>query len=356
MRVRCDDPADRAHGRRPASDAGWRPWFAGAVAGSAMTTIGHPFDTTKVRMQASATQYHSTLQCIRQTVSKEGVLALYKGLTPAIVTTCLTSGLRFGVQHEFNARLVQYVSARRDGTGTSLQRFDSLPASARILAEGGGGAACGMVLPLIYTPMELIKCKRQVMADNTATNFQIARTVLREHGLFGLYTGHGLTVCRSTIGNATLFGSYEMWRSLLLAVLGVEKHDSSTLVNTAAGVLSGWTTTLCCFPIDSLKSRTQVALGTEQQSTQGTGPLGILRGLAELWREGKCYRGVSAMLLRAIPVHAVYMPTYSLTLAFVSRSHQPRRGHEQQPDSLRTDRGNDHSLLLRRRSSTHSDY
>ena len=67
------------------------------------------------------------------------------------------------------------------------------------------------------------------------------------------------------------------------------------------------------------------------------GPLGILRGLAELWREGKCYRGVSAMLLRAIPVHAVYMPTYSLTLAFVSRSHQPRRGHEQQPDSLRTE-------------------
>ena len=78
-----------------------------------MTTIGHPFDTTKVRMQASATQYHSALQCIRQTVSKEGVLALCKGLTPAIVTTCLTSGLRFGVQHEFNARLVQYVSARR---------------------------------------------------------------------------------------------------------------------------------------------------------------------------------------------------------------------------------------------------
>lgn len=285
-----------------------------------MTIIGHPFDTTKTRMQASSTAYRNTAHCIRETVATEGAMALYKGLTPALLTTCLTSGLRFGVQHEFNARLAVHLC------GSSAAVFESLPAAARIIAEGGGGAACGLVLPIIFTPMELIKVKRQVMTDNAATNAQIARAVLREHGLRGLYTGHTLTVCRSTVGNATLFGSYELWRSVLHAARGSSQgsagssqgsagssQGSTTLISTLAGVLSGWTTTLCCYPIDALKSRRQVALGSTSARD-----FGILRGLLELWREGACYRGVSAMLLRAIPVHAVYMPAYSLVLRLVS--------------------------------------
>lgn len=322
--------AMRDHGTDRAAAPGWRPWLAGAAAGSAMTTIGHPFDTTKVRMQASATAYKTTMHCIRETVAHEGLLALYKGLAPALMTTCLTSGLRFGVQFEFNARLAHFMN---------YAGFESLPATARILAEGGGGAACGIVLPIIFTPMELIKVKRQVLKDNSATNLQIARQVAREHGFTGLYTGHTLTVCRSTIGNTALFGSYEGWRSMLHAALGVEPQSSSTLANTLAGVLSGWTTTLCCFPIDALKSRRQVALGTERQQTGANA--GILRGLVELWREGACYRGVGAMLLRAIPVHAVYMPTYSLVLRALSGEGGAAGGGDGQPQ------------LRRRRSSTH---
>ncbi len=355
MRRRWDDPP------KPSSDAGWMPTAAGAIAGSAMTAIGHPFDTTKVRMQAmSEVRFTSTMHCLSHTIAKEGVLGLYKGLSPALMTTMATSGLRFGVQHEFNARLSAHLTGLESASAAD---FEQLPLLVRMIAEGGGGAVCGLVLPLIYTPMELIKCRRQVLSNNSITNWQIARNVWREEGIRGLYTGHPLTVARSTLGNASLFGSYEAWKTLLQSTFGAERGSLCMV----AGVLSGWTTQIVCFPIDAAKSRQQVAGGE-----------GLLRGILALWREGAMYRGVSAMLLRAVPVHAVYMPTYTFVLRclsapsstpvpvrHVSSSVLPARDTGSDPvdrddaKSCRLTEGaasHQQPQRLLRRTSTHSDF
>jgi hypothetical protein len=146
-----------------------------------------------------------------------------QGLQPALLTTCITSGLRFGVQVHFNDYLVHLLSddaascdkntrllrRRSSASNTTVfphRSFDDLTVFARILAEGGGGAACGLVLPFIFTPMELVKVRRQVLQDNSMSNLQIAREVWRRGGISALYTGHRLTVARSTFGNAALFG------------------------------------------------------------------------------------------------------------------------------------------------------
>jgi len=173
------NPATQA----PVFHADWRPWAAGSIAGSAMCLLGQPFDTTKVRMQVSSTRYRSTLHCLSHTVRTEGALALYKGLPPAMLSACTTSGLRFGVQHQFNSWLAGWLSASSSVASSASSssatprvnpRFEKLPAAARILAEGGGGAACGLVLPFIYTPMELIKCRRQVFAGHRVTNLSLS--------------------------------------------------------------------------------------------------------------------------------------------------------------------------------------
>ncbi len=98
------------------SSTAWQPWAAGAAAGSTMTLIGHPFDTLKTRMQTN-NAYASTWACARQTVAAEGLLAVYKGLGPALATTCLTSGLRFGVQvRENSARNLRRAMQIADAT------------------------------------------------------------------------------------------------------------------------------------------------------------------------------------------------------------------------------------------------
>lgn len=52
----------------------------------AILTVGHPFDTIKVRLQTtSACQFAGPLQCLTYTVRNEGLSGLYKGATPPLV-------------------------------------------------------------------------------------------------------------------------------------------------------------------------------------------------------------------------------------------------------------------------------
>lgn len=48
--------------------------------------VGHPFDTVKVRLQTTDTShFRGPLDCLLQTVRKEGFTGLYKGATPPLV-------------------------------------------------------------------------------------------------------------------------------------------------------------------------------------------------------------------------------------------------------------------------------
>lgn len=48
--------------------------------------VGHPFDTVKVRLQTTdKSQFRGPLDCLLQTVRKEGFAGLYKGATPPLV-------------------------------------------------------------------------------------------------------------------------------------------------------------------------------------------------------------------------------------------------------------------------------
>lgn len=50
-------------------------FVAGTVAGIAITIVGHPFDTVKVRLQTS-TAFRGGIDCLMRTIRKEGVRIL----------------------------------------------------------------------------------------------------------------------------------------------------------------------------------------------------------------------------------------------------------------------------------------
>ena len=48
--------------------------------------MGHPFDTVKVRLQTTdKSHFRGPLDCLLQTLRKEGFAGLYKGATPPLV-------------------------------------------------------------------------------------------------------------------------------------------------------------------------------------------------------------------------------------------------------------------------------
>lgn len=48
--------------------------------------MGHPFDTIKVRLQTTDNaRFRGPVDCLMQTLRKEGVKGIYKGATPPLV-------------------------------------------------------------------------------------------------------------------------------------------------------------------------------------------------------------------------------------------------------------------------------
>ncbi|KII60249.1 Mitochondrial substrate carrier family protein G [Thelohanellus kitauei] len=55
----------------------------GTTGGIAVTLVGHPFDTLKVRLQtqcSTSPTYNGVIDCLKKTIKWEGVGGLYKGV------------------------------------------------------------------------------------------------------------------------------------------------------------------------------------------------------------------------------------------------------------------------------------
>nr|POE80870.1 isoform 2 of solute carrier family 25 member 45 [Quercus suber] len=68
-------------------------FVAGVFSGVAKLSVGHPFDTIKVRLQtAPKSHFSGPLDCVLQTVRKEGIVGLYKGATRKLLPFLLQLG------------------------------------------------------------------------------------------------------------------------------------------------------------------------------------------------------------------------------------------------------------------------
>jgi len=72
--------------RQHATPSNYKGFVAGVFSGIAKLSVGHPFDTIKVRMQTSQhAQFSGPLDCLLKTVRNEGFVGVYKGATPPLI-------------------------------------------------------------------------------------------------------------------------------------------------------------------------------------------------------------------------------------------------------------------------------
>ena len=100
------------------------------------------------------------------------------------------------------------------------------------------------------TPIELVKCKMQVQMLMTPVStaagtsagphklpgpIAVLTSVVREHGLRGLWLGHTGTLLRETGGGAAWFAAKEGAATLLLARRGADRREPLHAWESAAG-------------------------------------------------------------------------------------------------------------------------
>jgi len=155
----------------------------------------------------------------------------------------------------------------------------------------GGILACGTTHTAV-TPLDLVKCRRQVDPNLYKGNFEAWRLINRAEGLKGIFTGWGPTFVGYSIQGAGKYGFYEYFKHLYAGFAGEEaaaKYKTSLYLAASASAEFIADVGLC--PFEAVKVRMQTTIpptftGTLQginSITAKEGTAGLYKGLYPLW-------------------------------------------------------------------------
>ncbi|KAK3325605.1 mitochondrial carrier domain-containing protein [Apodospora peruviana] len=274
----------------------YKGFVAGVFSGIAKLSVGHPFDTIKVRLQTTnASHFSGPLACVTATLRNEGVRGLYKGATPPLVGWMFMDSVMLGSLTVYRRLLHQNLFPSRE----------SLPS----YGHGLAGILAGATVSFIAAPVEHVKARLQIQyASNKAERLykgpiDCLSKIYRHHGVAGIY--HGLSA-------TLLFRSFFFFWWGSYDVLSRWMRDNTAMsapaVNFWAGGLSAQVFWLTSYPSDVVKQRIMTdPLG----GGLGDGTRKFLRwkdAAVAVYRESGprgYWRGFLPCFMRAFPANAM---------------------------------------------------
>ena len=122
-----------------------------------------------------------------------------------------------------------------------------------IYKKVAAGMTCGALASAIFTPVDVVKVRMQ--ADAAGTRYKgmldAFRTIAKEEGVQGLYTGMSPTVQRAAIVAASELASYDVFKSELMA----RQWEDGVAAHIVASLGAGFVATVASSPADVVKSR-----------------------------------------------------------------------------------------------------
>lgn len=235
--------------------------LAGGLACALSTSLMHPMDTMKTRVQASSTISFPELI---SKLPEIGVRGLYRGSLPAIWGQFLSHGLRTGI---FEASKLLLTNLAPDVAELQVQSLSSF---------------CSTVLgTAVRIPCEVLKQRLQAgIFDNVGD--AIVGTWQKD-GPRGFFRGTGATLCREVPFYVAGMVIYEEAKKVMHRVLNRELAPWETIV---VGAMSGGLAAVFTTPFDVMKTRTMTAapgLSTRMRTIAVTivreeGLLGLFKG------------------------------------------------------------------------------
>uniref|UniRef100_A0A0N4ZU62 Mitochondrial carrier protein n=1 Tax=Parastrongyloides trichosuri TaxID=131310 RepID=A0A0N4ZU62_PARTI len=254
---------------------------SGAFGATGAAIVGLPFDTVKTRLQASQKgEFKSPLDCLKKTISHEGVKGLFRGAIPIITASAPTYSFHYVVNQ-------QTVAFFANG------KKENLPIWKELICGGIAGASiCG-----ILTPGERLKCYMQVRTDKISV-YKALKNVVSTDGLLSLFKGFNATLLREVPMGAGYYATYNILRNQITEDNKRPPLWKVLIVGSLAGAC-GWT---CGMPGDVIKSRIQSSIGSKSNTK-------ILVVAKELYKTNGLrgfFIGYLPVLLRSMPVNAVF--------------------------------------------------
>ncbi|CAG9817599.1 unnamed protein product [Phaedon cochleariae] len=253
----------------------------GGSAGMAATLFVQPLDLVKNRMQLSGVggkpkEYKTSFHAFRGIVAKEGMFALYNGISAGLLRQATYTTARLGM---YTWMFEQ------------MRSPDGKPPSFGFKA--GIGMLSGICGAFVGTPAEVALIR--MTADgrlpanerrNYSNVFNALVRIYREEGLLTLWRGAVPTMGRAMVVNAAQLASYSQAKQLIVENF---KVNDGIFLHFVSSMISGLITTAASMPVDIAKTRIQ-NMKTVNGKPEYSGPLDVLmkivrnEGVFALWK------------------------------------------------------------------------
>ncbi|PWA72612.1 basic amino acids transporter [Artemisia annua] len=276
-----------------------KEFVAGGFGGIAGVVAGHPLDTVRIKQQSGLNS--STYSILRNIATKEGPLALFKGMGAPVASVAFQNALVFQCNATLSRAFDPNISATQ-------------PPSYGSVALGGFGA--GAIQSLVITPIELIKIQLQLQNQTTPKQTKtgpssVTRNILKAEGIKGIFRGLTITTIRDAPSYGVYFWTYEYAREKLHP--GCRKSgDESFATMLVAGGLAGVNSWICCYPVDVVKTRLQGQTSSSKVAYNGSWD--CFRKSIKHDGARMLFRGLGSTLFRALIVNGAVFTTYETAL------------------------------------------
>ncbi|XP_042511636.1 S-adenosylmethionine mitochondrial carrier protein-like [Macadamia integrifolia] len=207
--------------------------LAGGLACALSTSLLHPVDTMKTRVQASTLSFPELVSKLPQI----GVKGLYRGSIPAILGQFSSHGLRTGVFEASKLVLVNVAPTLPEIQVQSVASF------------------CSTILgTAVRIPCEVLKQRLQAGIFNNVG--EAVGGTLRQDGLKGFFRGTGATLFREVPFYVAGMGLYAESKKVAQQLL---KRDLEPWETIVVGALSGGFAAVVTTPFDVMKTRMMTA-------------------------------------------------------------------------------------------------
>jgi solute carrier family 25 phosphate transporter 3 len=155
----------------------------------------------------------------------------------------------------------------------------------------GGVMACGLTHTAV-TPLDLVKCRRQVDSKMYKGNFEAWGKIGRAEGFRGVFPGWGPTFWGYSIQGGLKYGGYEFFKKFYGDLAGEENfHKYKTAIYLAGSASAELIADVGLCPLEAVKVRMQTTIPPFARTTLGgistivgkEGFGGLYKGLYPLW-------------------------------------------------------------------------
>jgi len=276
-------------------------FILGGFAGTSASVLVHPIDVIKLRMQLSgeggAIRVHKTaLHAVYNVGVKEGIPALYKGLTAAALRQITYGSVRLGLYQ-------------------TLEESCSEKQRRNVFVKLGIGMTSGAFGALAGTPADLALVRMASDGKLPAaerrgyTNvFNALYRICKEESVLTMWRGLQPTVIRAMILNATQLGGYSYFKQTLLQT---KSFKDNFYTHFTASMMSGLLCSVASLPVDITKTRLQM-----MKPVDGVAPY---RGTFDCLVKVVKFEGVSALWKGFTPYYLRLGPQTTLSLVFLEQ-------------------------------------